>query len=156
MDPNPAPPAQPALDSDTVHPIVDRLAALLAVAVGGWLIWALLWVDPDPRGFGTHEQLGMLPCGWPAISGIPCPTCGVTTSAAHMLHLQPLAAVAAQPFGAALTLFGLWLWGRALLALVRGRPFVMGLVFLPYGTILVVGTGLLLVSWLYKYLTFSP
>jgi len=145
------------LQDDTVVPwIVDRAMVALVLAVGGWLIYALVQVHPDPRGFGTHEQLGMLRCSWPAMSGIPCPTCGVTTAATHMLHLQPWQSVVAQPFGAALTLFCLWMWLVAGWCLLRNAPFVVRLARLPYGTILVGFTALLLGSWFYKYLVFQP
>ena len=76
-------------------------------------VFALSLVPPDPRGFGTHELLGMEPCGWADSGGIPCPTCGVTTAACHLVHLSPIKAVATHPFGAALAGFGIWLAGIA-------------------------------------------
>ena len=33
------------------------------------------------------------------LTGVPCPTCGVTTAACHLLHLQPWQALKTQPFG---------------------------------------------------------
>lgn len=70
-------------------------AAILAVAA---------WLRPDPRGHGTHEQLGMLPCSFVLVSGLPCPTCGMTTAFSLMMHGHPLASILAQPAGAALCL----------------------------------------------------
>ncbi len=40
-------------------------------------------MDPDPRGFGTHEGLGLPPCSFRTVFGVPCPSCGMTTSFAH-------------------------------------------------------------------------
>ena len=37
-------------------------------------------LSPDPSGIGTHEQLGLPPCGIQFAFGIPCPSCGMTTS----------------------------------------------------------------------------
>ncbi len=37
-------------------------------------------LSPDPSGIGTHEQLGLPPCGVKFAFGIPCPSCGMTTS----------------------------------------------------------------------------
>ena len=39
-------------------------------------------VEPDPRGYGTHQQFGLPPCTFQTVFGIPCPSCGGTTSVA--------------------------------------------------------------------------
>lgn len=129
--------------------------AVLVLVTGASLVFALSRVPPDPRGFGTHVLLGMEPCSW-AGGGLPCPTCGVTTAACHLVHLSPFKAVATQPFGAALAGFGLWLMVLAGISLGRRRSFVEKLARLPYATLLIWGLLLLAGSWLYKYLTFSP
>lgn len=41
-------------------------------------------LEPDPRGFGTHQRLGLPPCTVRAVFGIPCPSCGMTTSFANL------------------------------------------------------------------------
>src|SRR6185503_2475994 len=56
-------------------------------------------LHPDPRGFGTHEQLGFKACLPMRLWNFPCPGCGVTTSIALMAHGRPLAALRTQPFG---------------------------------------------------------
>ena len=43
-------------------------------------------LEPDPRGFGTHEQLGLIPCCFHRWTGRVCPTCGATTALAHALR----------------------------------------------------------------------
>jgi len=63
-----------------------------------WLALGL-WLEPDPRGLGTHEQLGLPACGVREWSGFPCPTCGTTTAAALLLHGQPVVSWNTQPFG---------------------------------------------------------
>ncbi len=57
-----------------------------------------LALQPDPRGMGTHQQLGMPPCTMYQFTGLPCPTCGVTTAFAHIVRLQVLDAIRVQPF----------------------------------------------------------
>ncbi|HET7722677.1 MAG TPA: DUF2752 domain-containing protein [Acidimicrobiales bacterium] len=42
---------------------------------------------------------GGLPCPLRSLTGIPCPLCGMTTSVTAAVHLDPLAAVAANPAG---------------------------------------------------------
>jgi hypothetical protein len=56
-------------------------------------------LTPDPRGFGTHEQLGFQPCLPMRQWNVPCPGCGVTTSIVLVAHGRPLAALATQPLG---------------------------------------------------------
>lgn len=47
------------------------LLGLLGVARG---------LEPDPRGYGTHTQLGLGPCAFSTVTGRFCPTCGMTTA----------------------------------------------------------------------------
>lgn len=70
--------------------LIVAAAALLAVAHS---------LHPSERGFGTHEQLGLPPCIFLQLTGIPCPSCGLTTSFAHAAHLHWLASFTTQPFG---------------------------------------------------------
>lgn len=43
-------------------------------------------LKPDPRGYGTHQQLGLPPCSLRLLWGIPCPSCGGTTAFAGFVH----------------------------------------------------------------------
>jgi hypothetical protein len=54
-------------------------AALVGLGLLGTLVLAGL-LRPDPRGKGTHQQLGLPPCSLLIVAGIPCPACGMTTS----------------------------------------------------------------------------
>lgn len=139
-----------------VAPWLDRSAALLCalLAVAGFVV---LWgTTPSAKGFDTHVQFGMAPCGWPQVYGVPCPTCGCTTAASHVVHGQLLAAFVVQPFGALLTIVGLLLGAHALRCLLGRRSFVDLLVRLHLGRILTGAFVFLLASWYYKYLVFSP
>jgi len=137
-----------------VTPAWDRVSALLVLALGAFMAALLLQATPDPRGFGTHEQLGMVPCGWPPSGGIPCPTCGATTAACYLVHLSPLAAVATHPFGAVVAAVGLWMSGWAAFCLIMGRSFLDPLVRLRWGSITIWTLVLFLGSWAYKYFSF--
>ena len=64
-----------------------------------WLAVLATATDPDPRGYGTHEQLGFSPCSFREVIGGPCPTCGVTTSASHLVHGSLSASWGTQPLG---------------------------------------------------------
>ncbi len=78
---------------------IERLAWLmlsftLAVPFG---VAALL--KPDPNGMGTHRQLGLPPCTMVALFGVRCPTCGMTTSWAHLVRGQVRRSLAANAGG---------------------------------------------------------
>ena len=86
-------------------------AAMLAGLALATLITASL-LTPDPSGMGTHQRLGLPPCGWLLATGYPCPTCGMTTAFAAAAHAQPRASWHAQPFGALLALgTAVFFWG---------------------------------------------
>lgn len=95
----------------------------------------------------------MAKCSWPIHYGIPCPTCGCTTAASHVVHLSPWKALVTQPFGAAAAVGGLIFAGFALHSLIRNRSFVERISLWRYPRIFVGGVVLLLVSWGYKWLT---
>jgi hypothetical protein len=79
---------------------IERVqAAAFAAACGGVLAVSFL-LTPDPRGFGTHEQLGLPPCASRFLFHTPCQLCGMTTSFTYMAHGMPLRALLAQPAGA--------------------------------------------------------
>lgn len=89
--------------SPLAHPL-ERLA-LLAIALFAALLLALsLRVTPDPRGLGTHEGLGLPPCALYRATGIPCPSCGMTTAFAHAVRGDLAASARAQPLGFLLAL----------------------------------------------------
>jgi hypothetical protein len=79
--------------------------SLLAAAAGlaGVLILARVLV-PDPRGYGTHTQLGLLPCSFLAMTGRLCPTCGMTTAFAWMVRGDVVRSWQANPAGCLLAL----------------------------------------------------
>ncbi len=131
----------------------DRLIAVLVVGLAVTLVWLLVQVDPDPRGHGTHERLGMPPCSWPIVYGKPCPTCGVTTAATWLVHLHPLRALATQPFGALLAAAGLYVAVVALLSLCRRESMVARIALWPVGTITIVTIASFLCGWAWTWLT---
>jgi Protein of unknown function (DUF2752) len=85
------------------------------------LVAFALWVEPDPRGFGTHEKLGMPPCAAMQLWGVPCPGCGVTTSFALAAHGHLVASFVNQPLGCAIALAVPLVFGWAWVQHARGR-----------------------------------
>lgn len=72
-------------------------AATVGTGLGGLLVVSR-WLEPDPSGHGTHLQLGLLPCSFYVLTGLPCPLCGATTSFALMADGRPWDAFFNQPF----------------------------------------------------------
>lgn len=81
--------------------------------LSGQLIWFLFWLgttafalylSADPRGHGTHQQLGLPPCPSTIVLNRPCPGCGLTTSFTAIVHGQVARSIEAHPLGAILYL----------------------------------------------------
>jgi hypothetical protein len=66
------------------------LSAVFAVAC---------WLTPDPRGFGTHQQLGLPECNFRSVTGVNCPHCGMTTSFCFLVRGNLKGAWQANPCG---------------------------------------------------------
>jgi len=135
---------------------LDRAVAVTTAGVAATAFVLLIRIAPSARGYDTHVQLGLEPCGWPRTLGIPCPTCGCTTAACHLVHGSLLAAFVAQPFGALLALVGLLAGAHAVFCLLTRRSFVDLLVRLPFWAVAFGAIVLMLLGWLYKYLMFVP
>ncbi len=89
------------MDQRPVIPPRGRLLlAAIGLAVGGALTTART-LTPDPRGYGTHEQLGWARCWFRTWTGRPCPTCGMTTAWAYAVRGRVTEAIAANAAGAA-------------------------------------------------------
>jgi hypothetical protein len=90
------------MKTESRHAISPR-QRLLAAAVGLAACAALVTartLDPDPRGYGTHEQLGWPPCGFRKLVGWPCPVCGMTTAWTYAVRGEVRSAVAVNAAGA--------------------------------------------------------
>jgi len=116
---------------------------LSALVVAGML-------RPDPRGRGTHEQLGLPPCTLIVLTGIPCPACGMTTSWSLATHGQFLEAARTHVSGTLLALVALVVGLGAIIVAARGRR----LAFQPGETawaILAVGLALaVMCEWIVR------
>ncbi len=64
-------------------------------------------LEPNPAGRETHVQLGLPRCAFLSITGMPCPTCGVTTAITHLAHGDIETSVRTQPFGTMLGLLSI-------------------------------------------------
>lgn len=128
----------------------NRLTGLLVALGASVPLSVAAWLTPASQGVGTHKQLGLPPCRFLETSGIPCPTCGMTTAFALAADGRFLDAVIAQPMGAAMALalaaillIGLW-------GLLAGADVRRLLTPLLRMSVLIALTGLGLIAWLYS------
>ena len=123
----------------------------LAVALGALSVLSIArWLEPDPRGFGTHEQLGLPPCGFAQLTGLGCPSCGLTTAFAYMARglLTPaLRAHALGPLLFALTCASVPL---GIVASARAWPISVTLRRLRAPALAVIIAGAALVHWVVR------
>jgi hypothetical protein len=95
---------------------------LLVVGAGLLSLLALAaWLPPDPRGFGTHQRLGLPPCSFQQWTGRRCPSCGMTTAWSCLMRGRIIASFQANAGGALLGLICLVAAPWALISGVRGR-----------------------------------
>lgn len=87
------------------------------------VIFLGMWLTPSPSGVGTHEELGLPPCGFLTLTGYPCPSCGLTTVFALLLHGRIFDALRVQPFGVVLFICLFLAAGLSVTALILKIPF---------------------------------
>ena len=148
-----------ASEGATEHTLAARIAPApvstrIACGLAAFGCLALLVVAgalrAAPEGLGTHTQLGLPACGWHERYGVPCGTCGMTTSFSHAADGAMLSALAAQPFGALLALGSavtIWLAGSVAVTGARLGP-VVGPV--GRGRAVAVLAAAFAAAWLYK------
>lgn len=124
-----------------------RLVAVLGLAASIAVLATACRLHPDPRGVGTHEQLGIPPCGFLRDHGVPCISCGMTTAFTAMAHLDPILALRSNPFGSTLFLVVLAAPFWFLHALVTGRDPLRILHGRKAAIVLPIAGVLLLVNW---------
>jgi hypothetical protein len=98
------------------------LLAMLGLGLSGLLAVAV-YLQPDrQRHYGTHEQLGLPPCTFYYLFGVPCPTCGMTTSWAHLVRGEVLSSLYANAGGTMLGALAMLAVPWSLATAIRGRP----------------------------------
>ena len=106
-----------------------------------------LWLKPDRRLYGTHEQLWLPPCASQELLGIPCPSCGLTTSFVLMSHGQPVRAFQAHYLGPLLYTGMFGYLGFLIAFLIRGQRIKMiWPAWVPYA-LLFGGLAVYLLCW---------
>ncbi|MBX3389688.1 MAG: DUF2752 domain-containing protein [Phycisphaeraceae bacterium] len=112
------------------------------------------FLTPAPQGHGTHEALGLPPCGFLLAFGRPCMTCGMTTAVTLAAHGHFLQSFRTQPAGALAAIVlasGVWF---GLHAAATGISLKPGLDALVRPRVLWIAGIVLLAAWAYKIAVF--
>jgi len=109
-------------------------------------------LTPSTNGTGTHQELGLPPCGMLEFTGYPCPTCGCTTAVSHFAHGNLISSFVTQPFGFGVALLASLLVPFTFMGVATGTWYGPTMFWLSwhwqkwvYGTL-----GVLALAWIYK------
>jgi hypothetical protein len=127
---------------------------LVVVALGLISIFSIaIWLNPydaagQPKRMETHRQMGLPPCTFYVwTNGYPCPSCGMTTSFALLMHGDVVNSVRANAVGTLLAIFWLLLIPWCLWSSVVGRPLFIWSVEVALTRIVVGFLILMLTRW---------
>lgn len=132
-----------------VSPFERFVAVCATLSILG--VWGVAFaLEPDPRGLGTHEQLGLGECNLLRLTGVPCMFCGMTTSFTHLAQGEPAQAFHAQPAAVLLALFTIPAAGFTSFIAFRGVvPPAYGALLTNRRTLLTAAC-VLVAAWIYK------
>ncbi|HWL94769.1 MAG TPA: DUF2752 domain-containing protein [Phycisphaerae bacterium] len=121
----------------------------LVALLGAGILGVALYLRPNAAGHGTHEALGMPPCGFLLRTRLPCPTCGMTTSFAHFVRGQWLRAFVVQPAGMVMAILTVLLTIMA--ATIAATGWTLYVDWDRAAVRLMLGFGLLILfGWVFK------
>lgn len=149
-------PAEPLMHQAPTATPLGRAVWTLLGALSGAVVYTAHSLHPDPRGFGTHQQLGLPPCEFGRITGIACPGCGLTTAFAHTAHGQFFSAFKAHLMGPLLFAAVLAVALYAPYAFVKKRPLAVLVEGSPVAVWLGVTSLLGLVTWVLRLVHWLP
>jgi hypothetical protein len=130
------------------------LLVIAAVLLAG-LLGLSKALTPDPRGYGTHTQLGLRPCTFAVMTGRLCPTCGMTTAYAWFIRGRIDRSWRANPAGCLFAASSMPVIIWMLACALQGRPVGVRSLSGALMGLLLVGCVLSLACWLIQW-TVSP
>jgi hypothetical protein len=128
----------------------DRAQYIALSCVSGVVLTIARIITPSPNGIGTHQQLGLPPCFFHQFTGIPCPTCGMTTSFAHTVRLQFYEAFLTQPFGLLACVLMALLIPLSFVMMRRRVPWLKVLTARGSNAVMYLLIALFVIAWGYK------
>ena len=139
--------AQPPRSARYVRAMLLVIGVALAAVFGVALYLNPYNADGTPRTMATHTTLGLPPCNFVLMTGKPCPSCGMTTSFALLMHGDLGNSLRANAVGTLLAAFCLALIPWNLACAIRGRTYFVWSIETALTRLVVVFLVLLLVRW---------
>ncbi len=133
-----------------VRPNRARLVAGLVLVACLAVLAVAAWLEPDPAGYGTHRQLGLSACGMMATTGVPCPTCGMTTAFCLAIRGRWIEAVKAQVAGALLVVAVGLVCAVSCSVLFTGKVWLVNWFRVSAVTLVFLSLAILLIAWIVK------
>jgi hypothetical protein len=128
---------------------VRVLAAALALACLVVLATAA-YLPPSHAGVATHRQLGLPECSLLQRTGLPCPSCGMTTSFSWFVRGNLAASLYVQPMGALLAFLTCCGVSAGFYVALTARPVYRLLALVPARYLFVPLLSIGLLAWVWK------
>jgi hypothetical protein len=113
-------------------PVLNRWVrgTLIVIALGLVAVFVIaILLNPYQGGetwrMGTHTQLGLPPCTFKTLTGLPCPSCGMTTSFALLVRGDVRHSMQANWVGTLLAVLWMAIIPWSILSAALGRPLFM-------------------------------
>lgn len=135
---------------DGTKPVYSPLPYIILIVTFLMISTVGMMLTPSPDGVGTHEALGLPPCGFLVITGYPCPSCGLTTSISLLLHGHIIDAFMVQPFGLILFVTLFIMAGLSITALLIKIPFSVILNSNNLERVQMFLLASMIIAWIYK------
>jgi len=131
--------------------VAQRVGAVLVAIVVIAPMCVASRLFPSPTGIGTHTQIsGLADCWFAARTGIPCPSCGMTTSWAYFARGNIVASFYIQPMGCVLAGMSIMVFWTGLYMAATGRAVHRLLDRLPVKLIVMFFMWFGLTAWAWK------
>ena len=127
--------------------------SLIGLALGLIAVFAVaLWIDPynedgSPKSMATHRQLGLPPCNFYRATGLPCPSCGMTTSFALLMHGDLMNSLRANAVGTLLAGFCVLLIPWSLASAIWRRTLFIGSIERTLTFVVLAFLSMMLMRW---------
>lgn len=137
-------------DSHPLFTYQDRIWYIAVSSTASLLLLIARLLRPAPERVGTHLQLGLPPCAFLHFTGVPCPSCGLTTSVAHAVRLHFYESAITQPFGLVVFILAALSVPLSIFLIYRRVPLSKFASLRGKKLAIYVMIALFLLSWLYK------